>query len=238
MSRALIEDRVGDIRQRMRSVAGHDAVQLMAVTKYRTAEESLWAVEAGVDALGENRIQEAVQKWENFKPSVPLHAIGHVQTNKVKYGIKLFDSIDSLDSERLADAIEARASHVMPVMVEVNIGLEESKSGLHHDQVLPFIAHLNRWPHLRADGLMTVLPARRENSVEESRRIRNYMQEMADLWRMCRDEGLPWAPLTHLSMGMSGDWEWAVEAGSTMIRLGTSIFGPRPAAGVQAGTNK
>ncbi len=238
MSRALIEDRVGEIRQRMRSVAGHDAVHLMAVTKYRTAEESLWAVEAGVDALGENRIQEAVQKWQHAKPPVPLHAIGHVQTNKVKYGIKLFDSIDSLDSERLADAIEARVAEVMPVMVEVNMGLEESKSGLHPAQVLPFITQLNRWPHLKAEGLMTVLPARRENSVEESRRIRNYMQEMADLWRMCRDEGLPWAPLNHLSMGMSGDWEWAVEAGSTMIRLGTSIFGPRPAAGAQDAANK
>ena len=235
MSRALIEDRVGEIRRKLDSIAGPNAVQLMAVTKYRTQEESLWAAEAGVDAIGENRIQEAVQKWQHLKPPVPLHAIGHVQTNKVKYGIKLFDSIDSLDSERLAEALDGRAADIMPVMIEVNIGLEASKSGLHPDQVRPFLLQLNCWPHLRADGLMTVLPARRENSVEESRRIRHYMQEMADLWRMCRGEELPWAPLTHLSMGMSGDWEWAVEAGSTMVRLGTSIFGPRPLTPPTAG---
>ncbi len=227
-SRALIFDRVSAVRERIGEIAGSRPVDVMAVTKYRTREEALWAVEAGVDAVGENRIQEARDKWAEEKPRVPLHAIGHVQTNKVKYGINLFDSIDSVDSDKLGDLLNQKSEQSLAVMVEVNVGGEETKSGLTPDQVLPFISAAARWDRLRISGLMTVLPALRENSVEETRRIRQHMQEMADLWRMCRSEGFPWAPLEHLSMGMTGDWEWAVEAGSTMIRLGALIFGPRP----------
>lgn len=226
-SQAVIVDRVSTIRERMRALAPDRDVLLMAVTKYRTRDEALWAVEAGVDLIGENRIQEARDKWSE-KPPVPLHAIGHVQTNKVKYGINLFDSFDSLDSDRLAEVMNQRATDLIRVMVEVNVGGEASKSGLAPEAVLPFVAAAERWSQLRIDGLMTVLPARTENSVEEGRRIRRHMQEMEVLWRMCRSEGYPWAPMTHLSMGMSGDWEWAIEAGSTVIRLGTLIFGPRP----------
>lgn len=228
MSQAMIAEHVAQVRERLRTLRPDSHITLMAVTKHRTREEALWAVEAGADVIGENRIQEAVAKWGGNPPPVPLHAIGHVQTNKVKYGIDLFDCIDSVDSERLGDFLDRKLTRRMDVMVEVNLAGEESKSGLASHEVLPFIAAAERWKHLYITGLMTVLPAREENSVEDGRRIRNYMQEMVDLWRMCRSEGLPWAPLDNLSMGMSGDWEWAVEAGATVIRLGTVIFGPRP----------
>ncbi|NMP21631.1 YggS family pyridoxal phosphate-dependent enzyme [Sulfobacillus harzensis] len=227
MSKTLIAERVAEIKEKLRELAPDRRVSLMAVTKYRTREEALAAVAAGVDILGENRIQEAVQKWGDEKPSVALHMIGHVQTNKVKYGINLFDSFDSVDSDRLAEMLNHRASGLVRVMIEVNVGRETSKSGLMPEETLPFLASFERWPKLQVTGLMTVLPARQENSVEESRRIRRHMQEMVDLWRMCRSEGFPWAPMTELSMGMTGDWEWAVEAGSTIIRLGTFLFGPR-----------
>lgn len=224
----LIQERVAEVKDTIRRLAPDRTVTFMAVTKHRSRDEVIQAVEAGVDALGENRMQEAVQKWGQARPPVPLHMIGHVQTNKVKYGIDLFDSFDSLDSDRLARAIDQRASGLVPVMVEVNVGREATKSGLAPEATVPFIASMGRYPNLQVTGLMTVLPARRENSVEEGRRIRHHMQEMVDLWRMCRSEGFPWAPTTELSMGMTGDWQWAIEAGSTMIRLGTFLFGPRP----------
>jgi pyridoxal phosphate enzyme (YggS family) len=226
--RELIEERIGAILERLRQIGPVDGVKLMAVTKYRTRQEALWAVAAGAQLIGENRIQEARQKWGEERPPVPLHNIGHVQTNKVKYAIGLFDSVDSVDSERVAQCLERGLTSGLAVMLEVNIGAEASKFGFEPQAVRPFLASIGRWPHLRVTGLMTVLPARRDNSLAEIRRIRQEMQEMADLWRMCRSDGWPWAPLDDLSMGMSGDWEWAVEAGSTIIRLGTQIFGPRP----------
>lgn len=227
-SRAMILDRVGAVKQRMKSLDVDGQVRLMAVTKHRTHDEALWAVEGGADLVGENRVQEAVAKWSEQKPPVPLHMIGHLQTNKVKYGIRLFDSFDSVDSDRVAETLEQRVHEPTSILVEVNIAGESTKSGLAPDAVLPFLAGARRWSHLRVMGLMAILPARRENSAEESRRIRHDMQEMVDLWRMCRSEGYPWAPMTELSMGMTGDWEWAMEAGTTMIRLGTYLFGPRP----------
>lgn len=226
-NQALIEDHVGEVLQRLSMLAGNRLVRVMAVTKGRSRQEALWAVAAGCQLVGENRVQEAESKWREQKPPVPLHGIGHLQTNKVKYGIQLFDAVDSLDSERLADAINQRSEQTFSVMVEVNIAGEMTKSGLTPAAVRDFVRQGYRWPHLKINGLMTVLPARRENSVEEGRIIRSYMQDMVDLWRMCREEEFPWAPLDDLSMGMSGDWEWAVEKGATVIRLGTRIFGPR-----------
>ncbi len=223
----VIRERVAEIRQRIHELADGRRVKLMAVTKFHTREEAEWAIAAGVDLIGENRVQEALQKWKASPPAVPLHDIGHLQTNKVKYAIELFDSIDSVDSDRLVDLLDRTASRPFNVMLEVNVGSEESKYGLAPEAVRPYIELAGRLHHVRIRGLMTVLPARRENSVEEERRIRRHMQEMVDLWRMCRSEGWSWAPLEELSMGMSGDWEWAVEAGATLIRVGTGIFGPR-----------
>lgn len=229
MSESLITERVGAIRERLDALAPPGRVKLMAVTKFHSREEAALAVQAGVDLVGENRVQEAYAKWQDKPPQVPLHLIGHLQTNKVKYANELFDSIDAVDSEKLATALNRAASKPsIKIMVEVNIGREESKFGLTPETVVPFLESAQRFTHLTIAGLMTVLPQRTQNSVEEMRRIRHEMQEMADLWRMCRSEGWPWAPLDDLSMGMSGDWEWAVEAGATVIRLGTRIFGPRP----------
>ena len=223
-----IQDAVHKVKERMHEICPTRAVRLMAVTKFRDRDEALAAIRGGADLLGENRVQEALKKWKDHKPPVPLHWIGHAQTNKVKYGIEIFDSIDSVDSDRLSDALDQKSDHRLSVMVEVNVGEEATKSGFSPMAVLPFLEGAERFSRIRIQGLMTVLPARRENSIEEGRRIRQHMQDMVNLWRMCRSEGFPWAPLDDLSMGMSGDWEWALEAGTTIIRLGTVIFGPRP----------
>lgn len=223
----LIGDRVRAIRERLGALADAGSVKLMAVTKFQDRAAALAAIQAGVDAIGENRVQEAQEKWGHVRPPVPIHAIGHVQTNKVKYAIGLFDSIDTIDSVRISEALDGRLDRRLSVMVEVNVGREASKFGLDPGEVPCFLAQAERFQWLDVRGLMTVLPRVRDDSVEESRRIRQHMQEMANLWRMCRSEGWPWAPLDDLSMGMSGDWEWAVEAGATVIRLGSRIFGPR-----------
>lgn len=200
----------------------------MAVTKNRTREEAMAAVAAGVTLLGENRVQEAKAKWVEPPDSATLHLIGHLQTNKVKYAIKIFNTIQSIDSEHLASAINQRVHKPFSVMVEVNAGKDPTKTGMFIEDVLPFIASAHQWPNLRIDGILALLPRAEDSSSQESQRIRRLMQEIVKLWRMCRQEGFPWAPLEELSMGMTEDWEWAVEEGTTMIRLGTALFGPRP----------
>ncbi|CAB1128479.1 Pyridoxal phosphate homeostasis protein [Candidatus Hydrogenisulfobacillus filiaventi] len=234
-----VAERVAAVRARLRELAGTRAVRLMAVTKTQSRARALEAVAAGVDLLGENRIQEIRAKWGTEPPPVPLHLIGHLQTNKVKYAIEYCQAIDSVDGGGVAAALEARLARLgrdpLPVMVEVNPGREPQKTGLFPEQVRPLLERGGEWPHLRFVGLMAVLPRPRDRGTEEARRIRRLMQETGELWRMSRAEGWPWAPLGDLSMGMSGDWEWAVEAGATMIRLGEALFGPRGSPGGTAG---
>jgi len=226
-----IRERVLAVRERLSEIRPDYRVRLMAVTKFRSREEALAAVLAGADVIGENRVQEARQKWESEKPPCPLHLIGQLQTNKVKYGIQLFDVIESLDRPRLAEALTRGLNEPFPVMVEVNIGREATKAGVLPEAVGAWLRQPDRWTRLKIIGFMTVLPAKRDKSLAEERRIRHYIREMVDLWQAMRREQWPWAPLDHLSMGMSEDWEWAVEAGSTQIRLGTTLFGPRPGDG-------
>lgn len=222
----LIAEQVSRVKARIRRLRPEGGVKIMAVTKNRSYEESLAAIRAGVDLVGENRVQEARDKWRE-KPPVPLHLIGHLQTNKVKYATELFDGIDSVDSERVAEALNARLEAPRPVMLQLNGGREASKTGVHPDLAIRFLAEASRWPHLVFNGIMAVLPLAVDSSAAEEKRIRQFMQEIGEVWRMCREEQFPWAPLAELSMGMSGDYEWAVEAGSTMVRLGTVLFGSR-----------
>lgn len=226
MYQSILEN-VAQILERVKILRPEGGVSVMAATKNHSREEALAAITAGVPLIGENRVQEARDKWI-VRPPVPLHLIGHLQTNKVKYAIELFDVIQSVDSERVAEALNQRAGERrLSIMIQVNAGKEPNKMGLHPEEVLAFLARGDKWPNLCVTGLMVVLPQARDSSIEENQRIRRYMQEMAELWRMCRREGFPWAPLQELSMGMSGDWEWAVESGATMIRLGTALMGPR-----------
>lgn len=226
-----IERNLSDIREHIARTNAEQTVRLMAVTKNRTREEALLAIALGVDCIGENRVQESRDKWTE-KPSVPLHLIGHLQTNKVKYAIDHFDAIDSIDSEKIADQLEMRLSQTQGLasaMIQINGGREDSKSGFAPDLdvVSRFLERGKSWPHLEFIGIMALFPRAIDNSATEKQRIRKLMKETGELWRMCKLEGYPWAPLTVLSMGMSEDYEWAIEAGSTLIRLGTRIFGPR-----------
>ncbi len=221
-----VTERVQKVLQRIQEMRPQESVKLMAVTKTRSREEALVAVQAGAHLLGENKVQEARAKWTE-KPDVPLHLIGHLQTNKVKYTLDIFSAVDSIDSEKVASALNSRLTSAYPVMLEVNAGHEQNKTGMGLDTVRKFLQEAQQWEHLRFVGIMALFPAIIGATEEEKKNIRDLMKETGELWRISQAERFPWAPLEELSMGMTDDWEWALEAGSTMVRLGTALFGPR-----------
>lgn len=204
----------------------HGAV-LCAVIKTRTNEEVDFAIrECGVDVVGENRVQELLSHYETVSSAgAKIHFIGHLQTNKVKYIADKVEMIESLDGIPLAEEIEkrmARLDKTMDVLIEVNIGEEPQKSGVFPAEALSFAKNVSRFPHLRVRGLMTVAP-----KCDDVSGYDEYFSHMVRLFcEFKKTYSLPEPPV--LSMGMSGNFEKALEFGSTEIRVGTGIFGPRP----------
>jgi len=200
-------------------------VLLIGVSKVVEVERIRAAIAAGVAALGENRVQEAKAKIAELGRPVPWHLIGHLQTNKVKDALPLFDLIHSLDRLELAHEFERRAaaqSRTVDTLLQVNIAGEASKGGFAPDAVSGALEAIARLSHVRVRGLM-VIPPEAERA-EESRSWFRQLREMAD------KHGL-----RERSMGMSGDFEVAIEEGATMVRVGTAIFGPRPLRAVDPG---
>ena len=215
---------LGAVRERIEHAAGRagrraDDVLLIGVSKTVTAERVRLGVEAGLRALGENRVQEARDKIKILGRPVPWHLIGHLQTNKVRDALEFFDLIHSLDRLELAREIERRVGdpgRVVDVLLEVNVAEEPSKSGFAPDAVEPALEALAGLTHLKVRGLMAIPPV-----VERAEDARPWFQALRRLAERYR--------LPELSMGMSADFEVAVEEGATMIRVGTAIFGARPA---------
>jgi len=204
------------IKENIANLQIPDNVKLITVTKTRTVEEIKEAIEAGVRCIGENRIKEAKEKFP-FLPEVEKHMIGHLQRNKVKSAVELFDMIQSVDSLRLAEEIDKRCKaidKVMPILIEVNIGEEEQKHGLKLSEVKDFIQNISRLNNIKVEGLMCMAPF---ISPEETR---PYFKKMKSLFDSL--ENLKW-----LSMGMTNDYKIAIEEGSNMVRVGTAIFGKR-----------
>jgi len=222
-------ERLTHIRARIdqaarRSARTSEAVTLIAVTKTVPAEVVAEAVAAGVVDLGENRVQEAESKiaLEGLS-GVRWHLIGHLQGNKAGRAVALFDRIHSIDSPALAESLSRRAlaaGRRMPAMIEVNVGGEATKFGVAPDALAALAEKVAGLEGLAFDGLMTVGPPveRPDDARPVFVRLRELRDETAK--RIGR-------PLPHLSMGMSGDFEVAVEEGSTMVRVGTALFGPR-----------
>ncbi|HEV8306998.1 MAG TPA: YggS family pyridoxal phosphate-dependent enzyme [Methylomirabilota bacterium] len=201
-----------------------DAVLIVAVSKTVPVERIQAAIDAGVPALGENRVQEAREKIAVLGRSVPWHLVGHLQTNKVRDALACFDVIQSLDRLPLAETLSARAvreGRRAEVLVQVNVADESSKGGFRPAALRPALEAMAGMPGLRLRGLMTIPPLPRDP--EESR---PYYRELAKLRETARGWGLG-PDLGELSMGMSGDFEVAVEEGATLVRVGTAIFGPR-----------
>ena len=193
----------------------------MAVTKTVSPELINLAVDAGVTTLGENRVQEYLSKRDAYRADAEVQFIGHLQTNKVKQIIDKVTLIHSVDSLHLAEAISKAAEKqgiVMPVLLEVNIGGEASKSGVSPDELPALLDAVQKLPAVRADGLMTIPPP----MTDEAEQIRVFTQ-MKQLFDSLRQS----VPMQVLSMGMSGDYEAAVRCGATIVRIGSALFGAR-----------
>lgn len=224
---------VAKVREQMKEAAeraGRDPgeITLVAATKVQTSDTIRNAIKAGITVCGENRVQELVAHLEdNAYEGAKVHFIGHLQTNKVKFVVGKVDMIESIDSVHLMDAVEKQAAKVdvvQDIMLEVNIGDEESKGGAAKEGVLALARHALECPHLRLRGIMCIPPA--TASEEENR---GFFQETSQLFIDIKDElGDNGSNIDCLSMGMSGDYPLAIEEGSTMVRVGTALFGARP----------
>lgn len=191
-------------------------VKLVAITKTRTVEEIKQAIEAGINCIGENRVQEAKQKFP-LLPEVEKNMVGHLQTNKVKLAVELFDMIQSVDSVKLAEEISKRCEaidKVMPILVEVNIGEEGSKHGVKLEGIKDFMNEISQFKNIDIQGLMCIAP------FIEPEKTRPYFRRMKEVFDSIGN--LRW-----LSMGMTNDYRIAIEEGSNMVRIGTAIFGER-----------
>ena len=226
-----IAENVARIKAEMAAAAiaaGRDPkeVQLCAATKMNDADAVRQAISAGVDCCGENRVQELVAKMaENAYEGAPVHFIGHLQTNKVKQVVGKVDMIQSVDSERLLKAIDKEAAKQgirQNILLEVNIGEEASKSGFGADDILPLVDRIGEFPNVCVKGLMAIPPIS-YNSGENLKFFQKMFQLSVDIKKKIEDNVM----VDCLSMGMSGDYEDAIAAGSTMIRVGTAIFGAR-----------
>jgi len=202
-----------------------DGVILIAATKGRTSEEINEAIEAGIEIIGENYVQEAEKKFKIIGRKVKWHMIGHLQTNKVKKALEIFDMIETVDSEKLAREIDKEAKKrniVFPVLIEINSGREKQKSGVFPEDAEKLIYEISNYENIKIEGLMTMGPF-----VKNPEDIRPYFRLTKELFEKFKDLNLPNVEMKYLSMGMSDTWKIAIEEGANIIRIGTAIFGPR-----------
>ncbi len=226
-----MKERLGGVLGRIRQAAlacGRDprSVRLVAVSKTVSAERVRQAVAAGVDTLGENYIQEARGKIDALAAlPVAWHFIGHLQTNKAKYAVRLFELIHTVDSLKLAAELDrqaAKAGKNQRVLVQVNVSGEASKSGASEAEAGRLVAEIAKLPHLSLEGLMTMPPF-----FDQPERARPYFRGLRRLRDEIQQRKLPGVDLRELSMGMTGDFEVAIAEGATLVRIGTAIFGER-----------
>ena len=226
-----IAENVAAIRAKMEEAAraaGRDPaeIKLCAATKMNDAAAVRQAIAAGVDLCGENRVQELTQKLsENAYEGAPVHFIGHLQTNKVKQVVGKVDMIQSVDSLRLLEAIQKEAAKQgirQDILLEVNVGSEESKTGFAASEILPLVERFSDFPNVCLRGLMAIPPIC-EKPGENNKFFLEMYQMAVDITGKKEDN----VSVDVLSMGMSGDYADAIACGSTMIRVGTAIFGAR-----------
>ena len=225
---SLFADNLNSIQQRIRAACERvgrapDSVTLLAVSKTHPPETIHEATECGQFLFGENKIQEAKAKIPLCPRKCRWHFIGHLQSNKVRDAVELFEMIQGVDSLDLAREISKRceqAAKRMPILLEVNVAGEASKFGYKPKQLMAELKELNALPRIIIGGLMTVPPW-----APEAEKARPHFRRLRELKLQC--EEIIGAPLPHLSMGMSGDFEVAIEEGATLVRIGTALFGPR-----------
>jgi len=225
-----IEENVKDIRSRiekaaLRSGRGSEEIKLVVVTKTVEAERINQAIRNGIEIIGENRIQEAEAKFKDITEPVEKHLVGHLQTNKAKKAVELFDFIQSVDSVRIAEEISKRTlekGKVMNALVEVNTSGEETKFGIEPKRAFSLIETISKLKGIKIKGLMTI-----GLFSDNPEHTRPCFRKLKSLFEEIKSANIPNIEMCYLSMGMTGDFEVAIEEGSNMVRVGTGIFGPR-----------
>lgn len=198
-------------------------IKLVAVTKTATIEQIKEAISVGVKIIGENKVQEAKEKYQILSADIEWHLVGHLQTNKVKYAIEIFDLIHSVDSIKLAKEIDKRSLQfgmITNVLVEVNVSGEETKYGIKPEEVEPFLKEISEFSRTRVRGLMTIAPM-----AEDKEEVRPYFRKLRELFEKIKSKNIKNVKMDYLSMGMTEDFEVAVEEGANMVRIGRGIFG-------------
>lgn len=226
----MLRENLEEVEQRIQAACtragrSRSEVTLIAVSKTKPVGMLEEAYLLGARDFGENKPQEIREKYPQLPQEIRWHMIGHLQRNKIKYIIDKVCMIHSVDSVRLAEAISAEAAKhgiVMPVLVEVNVAGEESKDGVRPEEAEPLIRQISTLPNIRVEGLMTIAPYT-ENPEENRPHFRNLSKLCVDI----RQKNIDNVNMCRLSMGMTGDYETAIEEGATMIRVGTGIFGER-----------
>jgi pyridoxal phosphate enzyme (YggS family) len=200
-------------------------VELEAAIKTRTIEEIMAAIEAGIKIVGENYIQEAERSFEVIGRVVKWHFIGHLQRNKVKKAVELFDIIETIDSFSIAEEVNrvsSKIGKIMPILIEINSGRELQKFGVLPEDVEELVVKISALSSVKIVGLMTMGPYEKE--IEK---LRPYFRATKEMFDQIKKSGIPAVDMRYLSMGMSDSYNIAIEEGANIVRLGTGIFGPR-----------
>jgi pyridoxal phosphate enzyme (YggS family) len=226
-----LKQRLEQVKQRIREAAkasdrDAEAIRLVAVSKTIAAEIVKQAIEAGVTILGENYVQEAREKFNSLAQyPVSWHFIGHLQSNKAKYAVRLFDLIHSVDSLKLARELDKQAEKIdkiQDILVQVNIAQEDTKSGISAEEAPELISEISHLTNLSVKGLMTMPPY-----FYQPEKVRPFFVALRELRDQIREKSISNVSMEELSMGMTGDFEVAIEEGATLVRIGTAIFGKR-----------
>ncbi|OPX32953.1 YggS family pyridoxal phosphate enzyme [candidate division KSB1 bacterium 4484_188] len=211
------------VRQIIQSLP--ENVLLVVAAKTRTPEEVKIVIRAGIKVIGYNYVQEAEKMYQVIGNQVEWHMIGHLQRNKVKKAVKIFDMIETVDSVELAELLNKRCkleSKIMPVLIEINSGKESNKTGVLPEKVDDLILQINQLPNLRIQGLMTMGP--RFGNPEDAR---PYFRATRAVFDRIAQAGIPNVEMRYLSMGMSNSYQIAIEEGANIVRIGTLLFGKR-----------
>lgn len=226
-----LQTRLENVLNRIKKAAnarGRDPeiIRLVAVSKTIPADMVKEAIEAGVKILGENYIQETRKKFDALSSyPVSWHFIGHLQTNKAKYAVRLFDLIHSVDSLKLAHELNKQAkkiNKIQEILIQVNISMESTKAGVYEQDALSLIKDISHLENLCVKGLMTMPPF-----FNEPEKVRPYFSALRKLRDQIKKESIPNIAMDELSMGMTGDFEAAIDEGASLVRIGTAIFGER-----------
>lgn len=225
-----IKDNLNEVKDRIAQAAiksgrQPEEITLIAVTKTLSLDVINAAMALGITDIGENKVQEVMDKYDHVVNEPKWHLIGHLQTNKVKYIVDKVSLIHSVDSFRLAEEISKRcekAEKIMDILIQINVAEEDTKFGISRDEIFELVEEVSQLPNIRIKGLMTIAP-----NTEDTEALRNYFSEMKDIFETLKKTMYNKTDMTFLSMGMTNDYEIAIEEGANMVRVGTGLFGAR-----------